>query len=87
MDIIRLHQKWRGRWGKVVKAWLSSTAQPSTDLNGVNKLLRPMRGDYTICTSPGAMLSMTGYILDLEVYLNKLKTIEITSSIHLGEEN
>lgn len=87
MDIIRLHQKWRGRWGKLVKAWLSSIAQPSTDLNGVNKLLRPMRGDYTICTRPGAMFSMTGYILDLEVYLNKLKTIEITSSIHLGAEN
>lgn len=46
-----------------------------------------MRGDYTICTSPGAMFSMTGYILDLEVYLNKFKTIEITSSIHLGEKN
>lgn len=36
-----------------------------------------MRVNYTFFTSPGAMFSMTGYILDLEVYLNKFKTIEI----------
>lgn len=80
MDIIRLHQKWKGSWGKLVKAWLGSIAHPSTDLNGVNKLLHPMRVDYTFFffTSPGAMFSMTGYILDLEVYLNKFKTVEIT---------
>lgn len=46
-----------------------------------------MRVDYAFFTSPGAMFSRTGYILELETQLNKFKKIEIKKSIYFEQKN